>query len=319
MSRHQVSVGGRADAAELRNELLGRLGLRADASDQDIEAAHNGLVEFLELAPHDVRSWAAAQTTDVDEAFALLSGPEQDLVASSQLATPAQDEPVETFQSPTAAPPPAAPGTFAAAKPRRTQLVWAIVPLLVVAVVVGVYFMGKGSDVPGISGTPTGTQTTAASSANGATPVDQAKVGDLMKKISANPKDKASLQALGDIYFAAADYKNAASWEEKILAVDPKNQVALLALGAAQFNLGNAAEAKKQWLFAAKLYPNNAEVHYDLGFLYMSQTPPDKARMTAEWEKVVAIDPDSNLAKTVATHLKSANSAPSSSATPSAK
>ena len=307
MSPQPVSVKGRTDAAELRNELLGRLGLRASASDQDVESAHNGLVEFLELAPRDIEAWAAARTTDVDEAFALLSGPEQDLVAAAQTTGIVQDKPAETYQ-----PPIATPGTFVApgpSKPRRTQLIWAIVPLLVVAIVVGVYFMGK-SDVPGITGTPTGQETTAAA-ANGATPVDPAKVGALMKKISANPKDVASLQGLGDIYFAANDYKNAAAWEQKILDVDPKNEKALLALGAAQFNQGNQAEAKKQWLIAAKLYPNSQEVHYDLGFLYMSETPPNSAKMKEEWAKVVAIDPTSELAKTVATHIKAPTATPS--------
>ena len=313
MSRQPVSVEGRADVAELRNELLGRLGLRDNASDQDVESAHNGLVEFLELAPREVKSWAAARTTDVDEAFALLSGPEQDLIPLARATAIVQDAPVRT-SPPTASP--AAPGAFAAlATRKRTQLVWAAVLLLVAAVVFAVYYMGKPS-VPGISGTPTGQQTTAA---GGATPVDQAKVAALMQKISANPKDIASLQGLGDLYFAATDYKNASLWEQKILAVDPKNQVALLALGAAQFNLGNAVEAKKQWLVAAGLYPNVAEVHYDLGFLYFSQTPPDTANMTAEWKKVVAIDPNSQLAKTVSTHLQSSSSTPSASATATAK
>ena len=309
MSRQPVSVGSRADAAEFRHELLGRLGLRADASDGDVEKAHTGLVEFLELAPREVKSWATARTTDVDEAFALLSGPEGDLIppAAQSVATSqyAQDGPSQ----------PPAPAAPASRKPTRTLLVWAIVPLLVIGVVLGVFFMNKPA-VPGIEGAPTGQETTAAAGANGATPVDKAKVAALMKKISANPKDIASLQGLGDSYFAAQDYKNAIVWEQKVLAVDPKNQVGLLALGAAQFNTGNAAEAKKQWLVAAALYPNSAEVHYDLGFLYMSQTPPDKVNMTREWERVVAIDPNSNLAKTVATHLKGASGA---SATPSAK
>ena len=189
---------------------------------------------------------------------------------------------------------------------------WAAVPLLVIAIVFAVFQMDKADDVPGISGAPTGQQTTAAS---GATAVDPAKVGALMQKITANPKDKASLQALGDLYFAATDYKNAAVFEQKVLDVDPKNQVALLALGAAQFNLGNAVEAKKTWLTAAGLYPNVAEVHYDLGFLYFSQTPPDKVNMQIEWKKVIAIDPNSNLAKTVATHIKGATATPSASAT----
>jgi tetratricopeptide (TPR) repeat protein len=313
-------VGGRADAAEYRLELLGRLGLRADAGDQDIESAHNGLVEFLELAPNEVKSWAAAQTADVDEAFALLSGPEQDLVAPAAAAAMAQagldrTPPAPAPAAPTGPPAPAAPSalsSLAANKPLQKKLVWVLAPLLVLGVVLGVYFNGKSADVPGISGKPTGQATAAAT-------VDKAKVAALMTKLSANPKDLASLQALGDLYFGVKDYTTALSWEQKVLAVDPKNQGALLAAGAAQFNLGNVVEAKKQWLVAAGLYPKNAEVHYDLGFLYMSQTPPDSANMQAEWKQVVAIDPNSDLAKTVATHLKSSTANPTASATPSAK
>src|SRR5665647_2254392 len=311
MSRQPLSVKGRADGAGLRNELLGRLGLRENASDADVETAHNGLVEFLELAPREVKSWAAARTTDVDEAFALLSGPEVDLVAATDIAVIAQGAPAQISESPAAA-----PGAFAALaanKPQRNKIIGAVGAVLAVAIVFLVFQMGKSADVPGISGTPTGTETTAAAGA--ATPVDQAKLAALMQKISANPKDVASLQGIGDLYFAAKDYKNAIVWEQKILVVDPKNQVGLLSLGAAQFNTGNSVEAKKAWLIAAGLYPKNAEVHYDLGFLYLSQTPPDKANMTAEWKKVVAIDPNSDLAKTVANHLQTSSATPSASAT----
>jgi Tfp pilus assembly protein PilF len=122
---------------------------------------------------------------------------------------------------------------------------------------------------------------------------------------------------LGDLYFASSDYKNATLFEQKILAVDPKNEKALIAVGAAQFNLGNKAEAKKQWLIAAGLYPKNVEVHYDLGFYYMSQKPPETANMKVEWGKVVAIDPNSALAKSVQTVITGTK--PTASATPSAK
>ncbi len=309
MSRQPVSVGGRADTTEFRQELLGRLGLRANASDQDVEAAHNGLVEFLELAPHGVQSWAAARTTDVDEAFALLSGPEEDLVPPAQNMAMAQDDLDEAPRSPAPAPF-APPSATTSSKSRRTQIVWALAPLLAAAVVFGVYYMGKADDVPGISGTPTSSATTAAPGPTTA-PVDKVKVAALMKKITANPKDIASLQGLGDAYFTAADYKNASVWEQKVLDVDPKNQIALLSIGAAQFNQGNAAEAKKHWLVAAKLYPKNAEVHYDLGFLYMSQTPPDTVKRDAEWKQVIAIDPNSALAKTVSSHITAPTATPS--------
>ena len=344
MSRHPVSVGGRADAAEYRQELLGRLGLRADASDQDVESAHNGLVEFLELAPHEVKAWAEAQTADVDEAFALLSGPEKDLVPPTAPAAMAQDGPAEAAPvavpdvpaepavlaqpavpaqpAAPAAPVPSSPASswlpaaLAGNKPLQKKLAVAAAAVLVVGVGFGVYF-NKGSDVPGISGTPTGQQSQA-SGGSTAPPLDKVKVAALMKKISANPKDTASLLGLGDAYFAASDFKNASLWEQKVLALDPKNQAALLSLGAAFYNQGNMAGAQKPWLTAAKLYPKLATVHNNLGFMYMSQTPPDNAKAIVEFNKVIAIDPKSADAKTVLTHLKGLQSA-APTAAPSAK
>ena len=308
MSRRPVFVGGSAEATDYRHELLGRLGLRADASDQEVEAAHDELVDFLELAPNEMKSWAAARTIDVDELFALLSGQGQELTSPpAQIVSTPQDEANDRFPAPAYSALPAPAERW----PWRTLLPWAMLPLLV-AVVLGVYWAGKDAPVPATSGTPTSSATTA-SGAPAPIPFDQAEVAALMRKISANPKDTASLQSLGNIYFAAADYKGASTWEQKLLAVDPKNREALLALGASQFNSGNAAEAKKQWLMAARLYPKSAEVHYDLGFLYQSQTPPDKVNMTAEWNKVIAIDPTSELAKSVASSMN--RSAP----TPSAK
>ncbi|NMM22087.1 MAG: hypothetical protein HHJ11_01065, partial [Phycicoccus sp.] len=210
MSGHQVSVGDRADSAQFRQELLGRLGLRADASRADVETAHNVLVEFLELAPRRANSWAAARTADMDEAFALLSGPEHGLISAGRRASRAQRRLDETPADQRDAPATLmTPTARAARKPWRKQMVWAIVPTLVIAVVLGVYFGGKRSDVPGISGAPTGTETTATATAAGVIPVDQAKLAALMQKIAANPKDVASLQDIGNLYFGATDYKNA--------------------------------------------------------------------------------------------------------------
>ncbi len=308
MSQPQGSSGGRASVAEFRSDLLGRLGLGDSAGDQDIEGAYRDVLDFLDTAPAGLSGWADSQRDDVDRAFALLAGPEDALAEASNEAALASAAPAAA-----PVPQPTRPAVTAAAAPvpagsrglGRRQLVWILAPVLGVALVLGVYFMGRtGSSMPGVAGTtPSSTQTGA----------DPAQVAALMQKIAANPKDITSLQALGDQYFQAGDYKTASDWEKKVLAVDAKNQAALLALGAAQFNLGNPAEAQKQWLVAVKLYPSNAEVHYDLGFLYMSQTPPDNAKMKAEWQKVIDIDPNSALAKTVATHLASSTPTPSPS------
>lgn len=319
MSRQLASPG--QAVADFRGELLGRLGLPASASDQDVERAHSELSEFLDQAPHDVRRWAAARATDADEAFALLIGPADALAAAAP--RPRVPEPARgSVAAAPVAPEVTRAAVLAAFRPRGSRLWWALLPVVLAAVVLGVYRWGGDSSIPGAPASAAGqpTATAAAESGDATQPLDQAKVAALMQKITANPKDVRSLLALGDAYFAAADYKTSALWERKVLALDAKNRSALLALGAALFNQGDAPGAEKEWLHAAALYPNEAEVHYDLGFLYLSQSPPDLAKVRTEWNKVVEIDPTTSVAKTVATHLKSLDdpsAAPSTA--PSAK
>jgi len=327
----------KADRARVERELLARLGLTSDASAQEIETAHEDLLRFLETAPGDLRAWSHREIARVDEAYALLSDPTADLsavAATSLAASPAADATVrpavpasipyspddEYLDELTTAPDrpgrgaeaqpnvlSASPGATGAASPRRNRtLVRAVIAaaaVVGVAVIAIVGYNAGAPSVPGFTGTP------APEASAGAVQIDQARVAELMQKITADPKDVTSLQELGDIYFAAADYSTAGGWMEKILAVEPKNLTARLALGAAAFNLGNSADAEKQWRQVLQLEPENLEAHYDLGFMYLMQDPPDMANVRAEWNKVIEISPDSDVAKTVQQHLASFESA----------
>jgi Tfp pilus assembly protein PilF len=281
MEPRQGSGTTTIDGADLRTELLGRLGLPADATDADVAAAHRAAKNLLDHAPADQRTWAEEQLGDVEAVTSLLA----DLAPAAER--------------------PAAPAAAVRRKP--SKLVWAIGGLVLVAgAAFGIHSMGS-SAVPGIDGAP---DPVASSST---TPVDQAKVGALMQKITANPKDASSLGELANIYFQAGDYKNSALFSQKVVVIDPTNDSAWVALGAAQFNDVDQAGAKKSWDKAVAINPKNAEAHYDLGFLYLSSEKPDMAKAKAEWTTVIAIDPKSDLAKTVQTHLASLSS-PSPSA-----
>ncbi len=315
----------RGDRQVIERELLGRLGLPFDASPQDIDRTHDDLVAFLETAPHDLRGWASRQVAAADEAYALLSDPSAALPRGDvELAV---DEP-ETADEP--ADGPLAPrGTTrsdrramqaalrAAAEPDRRTRVFGLGPvrrvILAAAVIVAAVTVGYAvyaSDapaVPGLTGTPAPEDSAAA--------IDTAQVAALMQKIQADPKDVASLQSLGDIYFQAGEYAVAADWERKVVAIEPKNTTALLGLGAAEYNQGNSTDAEKQWRAVLAIDPKNVEAHYDLGFMYFSADPPDIAKTTAEWNAVIEIAPDSDIAQTVATHLKTLQvSSPAASA-----
>lgn len=293
---------------DFRTSLYSRLGLAPSASDQDVESAHRDVLAYLAAVPPQIRGWANAQIAATDEAFALLAIPaaELDAMALSEKAQTRMSTPIES-----------APKT-SLPNPARKKLIKVASVLILVVAIFGVYKMGNSKDP--LAGTAKSDQTSSNGAGTTTATVDQTRVTALMGKISANPRDIASLQSLGDIYFAATEYKTAAMWESKVLEVDPKNKTGLLALGAAQFNSGNNSEAEKAWLVAADLYPNLAEVHYDLGFLYLSQSPPNIAKVTYEWNKVIKIDPNSSVAKTVATHLKGlASSSPTPASTSSTK
>lgn len=263
-------------SSEMRTELLSRLGLPADATNRDVETIHQAAVALADHAPEGQRAWALEHLEEVEAVQSLLA--ETDDVEAAPVAV-------------------AAPRTGV-----RRWLPWAAAAAVLVAGgAFGVHLMGS-SALPGISGTP---DTTSAASGSPAPQVDQAKVGALMQKITSNPKDAAAYNELTGLYFQAGDYKDAQIFATKLTQLQPKNATAWLALGAAQFNQGDSKNAEASWLKTAALDPKNAEVHYDLGFLYMSGSNPDLAKTKAEWQKVVAIDPTSELAKNVKTHLGS--------------
>jgi cytochrome c-type biogenesis protein CcmH/NrfG len=170
-----------------------------------------------------------------------------------------------------------------------------VVAVLAVVVTLAIVSLG------GTNGTAAGP--TASAAASSGTGIDMAQVNSLMQKISANPNDTASYQQLGDIYYGAADYTDAATFYDKILAIDPNNLQALLARGAVYYNLGDGANAKTTWDKVVSIDAKNVEAHYDLGFLALNQTPPDYASVQSEWQQVIALDPGSDVATTVQQHL----------------
>lgn len=317
--------GGSASAAEL----LARLGLSDGASESDIESAHADVVAFLAGAPADLRPWARTQIAAADQAYAQLFDPE----VAAQPARLASSVPAEPTRPSTAAQLKRARratiATPPVASPRRIGPLARV--LLGAAAVIGVLGAGYvvyASDlpsVPGLTGTPVpaSTQTT----------IDTARVAQLMQAIQANPNDTAALQELATIYFDAGQYVAAADWENSILAIEPNNVLAHLALGAAQYNLGNSADAEAHWRKVIDLNPADvnlvAEAHYDLGFMYFSAVPPDVARTIVEWQTVIDIAPNSDIAQTVMAHLPqlqgangsaspNASASPRSSASPAA-
>jgi hypothetical protein len=192
MNTRQPQNPGTTDPTAVRTELLSRLGLPADASGKDVEAAHRAAVALLEHVPSEQKAWAQDQLVEVEAVCSL----------HAETAPAAAPAPVRV-----PAPSPSNEKAVAAAKAsalptrRRSRLIWvAAAAVVVIGGAFGVYTMNASASVPGITGTPD------TSTASSAAPVDAAKVSELMRKISANPKDVASLSALADLYFQAETF-----------------------------------------------------------------------------------------------------------------
>jgi hypothetical protein len=249
-------------------------------------------------------------TTDDAEALDIEGEPDlEDLAALYAMVTPsAHDDmkPDARRVKPAAAPPApdaalnATPAT-AAGEPNIWKRI--VIGAVGIAAVVGIAF-GVNTIVNGNAlGAPAPSQVAQASS--GAPTVDLAKVGDLMTRLQANPKDIEALLLLGTEYYNGGEFETAGNWFDKVLAIEPENVEGLLARGAVFFNLADLASAETTWKKVVAIDPENVEVHYDLGFLYLNQPSPNWTGVQDEWTRVIELDPTSDLAATVKSHLES--------------
>lgn len=243
------------------------LGLTSKASAEDAKKAHDEVVGFLEGAPEGVRRWARDQIAAADDAYAAIADPSRARKAGGNVRL-------------------------------RRAVAGVVTVAAAVAVVVGVYDLGGGK-----SGS-SGSQASASSEGPSLSPGDQARVGQLMRRLKDNPNDAKTLIQIGNVYFGARQFNVAGGFMQRALAVKPDDVNARLALGASEFNMGDVADARRTWQRVLATDPKNVEAYYDLGFLYVSQNPPDMANTRKMWDKVVELDPNSPVAKSVSTHLE---------------
>lgn len=279
-------------------------GLPQDATPAQIATAHENLVSYLQQAPTELKPWAERQIRLAQSAVETTSGAtgaNADVEEDFNLLGLDEESAPDALQSP-------APVKINPPK-KKGWLLPVGLAAASAAVVVGVYLMGDQPQRTDAQAAPAAS----APAQMGSTPkpVDPQMVATLEAKIKANPKDVLSMKALGQIYDAASEYDKAAQWQKRVTEVTPKDATAWLALGVAQFNGANLKDAEASWQQAATLDPKRAETFYNLGFLYMSKNDMAKARQM--WTKVVQLDPNSELAKTVKSHLGS-SAAPSAAA-----
>lgn len=173
------------------------------------------------------------------------------------------------------------------------------------ALIWSVYFAGRpATALP--EGHPDTASMTAAPAAAATTPpaLDEALAAELRAKVDADPNDLVSIRALADVYFRAEQFDTSASWLEKFVAQRPDDLDSRLVLGVAYYNTQRFDDAEAQWLRATEISPTSPHPWYNLGFLHLSTQPPDVAAAEEAWNRVIELDPGSELAASVTEHLQ---------------
>ena len=112
-----------------------------------------------------------------------------------------------------------------------------------------------------------------------------------------------------------SDVARMAELEAKLVS-SPDDVATNLELGVLRFNSGDSDGAKELWQKVTELDPRNPQAWYNLGFLRLAQDPPDVEGARADWQAVLDVAPDSDLAATVESHLSALEAMPTGSPTP---
>jgi tetratricopeptide (TPR) repeat protein len=177
------------------------------------------------------------------------------------------------------------------AGPSRRRRLAALAAAVALALTTGAAGYAAGARSSAVAGDP--------SPQPEATDNAQTSAAALVARVLANPADPELLFALGDLYYQMGEYQFAAAAMEKLLQLDPVHVPARLSLAAGLFNLGRLGEAEAQWKAVLEIDPQNVEAHYDLGFLYLNQVPPDLTAAKEAWGAVLRIAPDSDVGRSI--------------------
>jgi tetratricopeptide (TPR) repeat protein len=280
----------------------------------ELERWSNELVAFLTSAdiPQNFRAWAHGQADLVDAYMA--SASELDADDQAQRDEEGDTEPdtrvtpatTPTQASPRALKTPGASRRVAAAAPQAAGLqlsgqtgklaLGIVIGALALLAIIGVRSLLSDGNGAASSTLPASSQT----------PVfDEARASQLQSILTQDPTNKDALFEIGEMSFEAARWEDAISWLTKLVAVDPTNTNALNDVGTANFNLQLPDKAKEWWQKTLTVNANDIQAHYNLGFAYFNTEPRDLAAAVTEWEAVLRIDPQSQLAQTAKVHIDS--------------
>lgn len=125
-----------------------------------------------------------------------------------------------------------------------------------------------------------------------AAPLDQARAQELVAAATNAPNDPAPRVELGNLYFDAERYTEAADWYEQALRLKPDDANVSTDLGVAYYYTDQPDKAIAQFETSLKVDPKHTKTMLNMGIV-KAFGKQDLAGASAAWQQVIATAPNS--------------------------
>ncbi len=117
------------------------------------------------------------------------------------------------------------------------------------------------------------------------------KAEPLLKQLETDPKSSELLAQIGYVYKAAHQFKEAASYFDRSLQIDPKNVAVRTEMASCLYYVGDTDDAIAQLEQSLKYDPKHAGTLFNLGMIrWKGKSDADGA--IAAWQKLLTLYPD---------------------------
>lgn len=148
----------------------------------------------------------------------------------------------------------------------------------------------------------------ASGSAQQAPPLDESRASALKTTAQQNPADAATRVDLGNMYFDAGRFSDAADWYQQALKLQPKNVNVSTDLGIAYYYMNDPDKALAQFNQSLAIEPAHAKTLLNIGIVRAFGKQDLKGAVEV-WQKVVDLAPSSEEARAAKQALDGVRSA----------
>lgn len=135
-------------------------------------------------------------------------------------------------------------------------------------------------------------RTPPAQQADATVPLDESQAAALKKAADGNPRDAASRVQLGNMYFDAGRFPEAAGWYEEALKIEPRDPNVSTDLGIAYYYTNQPDRALAQFEHSLQIDPKHSKTLLNVGVV-RAFGKQDLEGAAKAWQRVLEVAPDS--------------------------